>query len=531
MNNFNLFSELLSTKNIQKDAVKKVLFALILVLTKYLMLVYLFDLVLKCITNSNNYLEFFLVVLANIICVIIRIVVQNVTSFYLNDKLKLSLECFLGTRLYECFRNELLNERNIKENEYNLNFVKEKSYDVIDNVSLIISNFFLLIMTLIYVAKFSFLYLLIALFPITGLLLNIVIAKLEIKIYENESGIFYVLREMKKITNNFKVINYFCNFSLFNAFSKFKNKEFSDSLIKNRKYRKKISILCFGASLIKICAVFFIAVIISIRLIEQNVIKTIDIVVIINACNMMAAAISNIINKLMINKELIKHINKIFNSYYKHKTVVINNFYSLKFENITFKYKKSNTIFKYNLTIKKGDKKVIIGNNGGGKTTLLRLILGYVKPDSGNVFINGEAITDNFYLGTAIGIFEPYPILNIPVYKYILSNSENAKLSQEHIEILKKLGINIFDNINLDSKLSSGTYQAINIIRAIYSPYELIILDEPTSKLNSKLAILLIKEILEKKDTVIISTHDKRIISMFDSKNVIFLDKQDTYCR
>lgn len=116
----NLLNEIITDKKIFTISISKIISAAILNCTKFIMLVYLFDRILTCISNSNKYIDFVFIILMNVLCVVSRIITQNIETYYLNDALKLSLEKNFLEKLFNCFRMTDLNEyeQNKSDNEF-----------------------------------------------------------------------------------------------------------------------------------------------------------------------------------------------------------------------------------------------------------------------------------------------------------------------------------------------------------------------------------------------------------------------------
>lgn len=532
MDRFHLLKEIVTRKELLRLSMMKIIMSIASLMVKYIMMVYLFDQVLNCISNSKRYSDFLIIVVVNAGCVAIRLIIQNTESYYLNDTLKFSLESVFVGKLFQCFRKEPIYamKENKAENEYKVNFIKENTYTVIDNLGLSIANVFLLFLSFLYMAKFSYTYLVIVAFPLMSIFFNRIIARTEVKMSKKEAGVLQAIREIKKITDHKDALNLFCNFSLFTAFGQYKNIEFKKSIDLNKKSRWKVCIFSLIASLFRVCAVFFVAVLISIRLAGRGIMKPTDIVVVISACHLMAGAVSVIVSKITQNTELLKTINGIFGEFSEKDILEINEeVYRLKLENVTYKYGESGKEILYNVEIRKGNKVVITGSNGCGKTTLLKMILGYIEPCSGEIRINDKAVKERYHISNTVSVFEPYPLLNVTPAEYVAGGSADIALAAEDGQVMNDLGVDSSKKMNFGSHLSAGTRQALNLIRIIYSRQHLIVLDEPTSKLNEKLALPLIKRILSKDAIVLISTHDENVVSLFQNDSIIRLDSFGAY--
>ena len=199
------------------------------------------------------------------------------------------------------------------------------------------------------------------------------------------------------------------------------------------------------------------------------------------------------------------------------------------FNKVSFCYPGANQdiINNVSFSINKGDITGIIGQSGSGKSTVLNLILGLLEPTSGNIKIDGKPLTnDNAkYWQKNIG-FVPQQInliddtLKNNIAFGIEENLINISALQNSISLSQ---LTEFINQNPDRldalvgergiSLSGGQIQRIGMARALYTSPSLLILDEPTSSLDTETEKQLIDDILKlKKDrTVIIISHNKSI--------------------
>ena len=151
--------------------------------------------------------------------------------------------------------------------------------------------------------------------------------------------------------------------------------------------------------------------------------------------------------------------------------------------NMSFSYVKGNDLLKnINLNIKSGIYLSILGENGSCKSTLIKLILGLLKPDSGTIEISTTKIS---YVPQRLDNFNgEFPI----TVKEVLSSHAKAiklKDSKAVFNVLEKVNMSNFKN-NLIGNLSGGQQQRIFIARALLGDPDLIILDEPSTGVDEK---------------------------------------------
>ena len=210
----------------------------------------------------------------------------------------------------------------------------------------------------------------------------------------------------------------------------------------------------------------------------------------------------------------------------------------IKIDTVKFYWsKKSNfKIFVPNLEIKKGEKVLLLGESGSGKTTILSLICGFLNPLSGNIFINGKTInqlsskTKDEYRADNIGIifqqFNLLPYANVvdnvllPLYFSKVRSNNVPNKREKVIELFKQLRLP--DDITQfrASSLSMGQQQRVAVARALIGNPSLIIADEPTSSLDAdaqKIFLdLMFQQISENNSTLLMVSHDRSLSDQFD---------------
>jgi ABC-type multidrug transport system fused ATPase/permease subunit len=206
---------------------------------------------------------------------------------------------------------------------------------------------------------------------------------------------------------------------------------------------------------------------------------------------------------------------------------------SITLKNLSFSYDESNkTILKnFNLTINRGEYIGIIGSSGSGKSTLIDIILGLIKPNNGNVQIDGIELNINASNWNKLIGYVPQTIFltDDTIINNIALGVEPSEIDVSQVErIIKETQLDFFIN-SLDNgfhtmvgergvRLSGGQRQRIGIARALYNNPEILILDEATSALDSDTETLILNEILQYKrnKTIIVIAHRLSTLSNCD---------------
>ena len=202
----------------------------------------------------------------------------------------------------------------------------------------------------------------------------------------------------------------------------------------------------------------------------------------------------------------------------------------INIKNLSFGYNEERVLENIDLQIEKDDFMAIIGPNGGGKSTLLKLILGILKPQSGSIDFIDNSITIG-YVPQNININTDFPVTAIevvlmghngtkrPIFGYGKSETMCA------IQALREVGMEEYAKYRIGS-LSGGQRQRVMIARALCSHPSVVILDEPTSSIDAngqKQIYDLLKE-LNKTMTIIVVSHDISITMEYANK-VAYINK------
>lgn len=183
-----------------------------------------------------------------------------------------------------------------------------------------------------------------------------------------------------------------------------------------------------------------------------------------------------------------------------------------------------------NITIEDKEFVAIIGPNGGGKTTLLKSILGLIKPSSGEIRVYGNKLENkNISIGYVPQFIKFEKTFPIDVFDVVLmgrlksNNYLFHKYSKEDIEYSKKI-MNMLDIYHYRNRqigeLSGGQLQRVLIARALCMESKLLLLDEPTASLDkqSKTNIYEILKKLNENITILMVSHDTSFIFSYIDK-------------
>lgn len=186
-------------------------------------------------------------------------------------------------------------------------------------------------------------------------------------------------------------------------------------------------------------------------------------------------------------------------------------------------------------TLKKGESLGVLGPNGGGKSTLMKIIAGLLKPSSGQIFFNEIPVQD--YTNYPFNFFSYVPqnselntILPVKVEEFLDFSVSLYKIKNKNLidDLLKMVGV-FEKKSSLLSTLSGGEKQRVLIARAMINNPRLLLLDEPTKGLDSKGQdqLLSLIEMIKTKNQTAVMIVDHNINQIIKScHNILCLNKQ-----
>lgn len=209
----------------------------------------------------------------------------------------------------------------------------------------------------------------------------------------------------------------------------------------------------------------------------------------------------------------------------------------IEIKNLTVSYNGEDAINNINIEIKKGEFVAVVGPNGGGKTTLINTILGFLKADGGSVKIMPKSIVLSYV--PQISLVErnfPITVLETVLTAFLKSGLHPFKKFkireiEKATECLKLLGLNDYASRQI-SELSGGEFQRLLIARSLAADPEILLLDEPTSNVDiasrDKIFATL-KALNDKGLTVIMVTHDLSAATEYSSR-LVLINRELIYC-
>ncbi len=165
-------------------------------------------------------------------------------------------------------------------------------------------------------------------------------------------------------------------------------------------------------------------------------------------------------------------------------------------------------------TVVPGEILGLIGPNGAGKSTAIKLILDFIKPDSGSVAVFGETLNEKTknrigYLPEERGLYKKLPAINLIIYLASLKGMDRRPAERKADALLRQTGMLSNKKMKIE-EMSKGMGQMIQLIVTIIHDPELIILDEPFSGLdpvNTDLLKKILGSLRDQGKAIILSTH------------------------
>ena len=168
---------------------------------------------------------------------------------------------------------------------------------------------------------------------------------------------------------------------------------------------------------------------------------------------------------------------------------------AIEFREVVLAFDDRVILNKLSFKVNRGETRIILGGSGGGKSTIIKIVLGLLKPDSGRVFIDGEDITDYtevqmMTVRKKIGmVFQEGALFDsLSVYDNVAYRLHEQGLPEDQVEpeVRRMLRfVNLEDAIDkMPSELSGGMRRRVGIARALIGDPKIVLFDEPTAGLD-----------------------------------------------
>lgn len=190
-------------------------------------------------------------------------------------------------------------------------------------------------------------------------------------------------------------------------------------------------------------------------------------------------------------------------------------------ENITKSFGAKQVLKGIDLSVESGRALGLLGRNGAGKTTMIRIIMQVFQADSGRVLIDGKPMDVNRvrigYLPEERGLYPKKLIMEQLLYFAALQGIPARQAKKDALRLIDRLGMSEYANKRLDT-LSKGNQQKIQLVATLICDPQIVILDEPFSGLDPVNAMLLenlVKECIQQGKIVFFSSHQMNYVEEF----------------
>ena len=198
----------------------------------------------------------------------------------------------------------------------------------------------------------------------------------------------------------------------------------------------------------------------------------------------------------------------------------------IRFDHVSFTYpgEKHPALSDVSFTVTPGEHLVIVGLNGSGKSTIVKLLLGFYQPDSGSILINGidiQKLDVDSYLSTVACVFQDVIPYALPVEKNISTAEDSCDFDKMNKVLEDTCLVEALDKNTLQSEmtkefsshgtvLSGGTMQKVALARALYRDSSMLVFDEMTSAIDPETE-LRIMDVIERvgKDRIVVQISHK----------------------
>lgn len=216
---------------------------------------------------------------------------------------------------------------------------------------------------------------------------------------------------------------------------------------------------------------------------------------------------------------------------------------TIRFENVTFAYPGTAVKVLENVSfeLRQGDRAMLAGRNGSGKTTIIKLLCRFYRPDSGKIFVNGQDISripDEQYYKLIAAVFQDFSVFSFQIQENISMRPEEGTDNVRVWDCLEKAELEsavgglkekektfltrLFSETG--AELSGGEKQRLGIARALYKDARILVLDEPAANLDARMEEELYKSFYSMTRGKISLTVSHRLSQASVSNKILVLD-------
>ena len=209
---------------------------------------------------------------------------------------------------------------------------------------------------------------------------------------------------------------------------------------------------------------------------------------------------------------------------------------AVEFRNVHISFDDKKVLDDISFTVRKGEIKIILSGSGGGKSTILKLILGLLKPDHGQIFVEGEEISqfDEIEMQGVrdkIGmVFQEGALFDsLSVYDNVSYRLHERGVPEEDVErevLLLLRFVELEKELDkLPGKLSGGMRKRVSIARALVGDPKIVLFDEPTAALDPPTAYRICELVMRLRDlediATILVTHEMDVVKYLTTQYAV----------
>ena len=498
-------------------------------LQNYKYIIFLDDLFNFDFSNKKKAIEFFSIFL------IIFFIFKNLYLFFIKFFSENYLFKLRHELSYKIFKNTIYKNYSdvIKKNSsfyitLSLNVVSEIVNSIFSAIIFLIKEILLFVIVLILLLIFNFKFTIITLLIFTSFSLLIYLFSKNKLSKWSKKKIFYDEMQLRNINESLSLIKFL---KILNLEKFFLNKFSINNLKTNILSRNLVVLDQFPNLFFETIIIFFVG---STILIFNNPKDILNLIPILAVFALIAIRLRSSVTYILKSFHNLKYGREFIKTYFDNLTHIDleeSKFISFKnhinIENLNFGYGQKKIINNFSITINKGDIIGIKGQTGSGKTTLVDLIIGLLKKNSGKIFVDNEELKNK-------KLFNLIKIGYVPQDVYLIDGTvkENIEfdfINKNTISLKKIIDISeLYEFIDKSEKgvdtyiaengryISGGQKQRIGIARALFANPDLIILDEATNALDKVTQTKIYNNLKNLKITSIIISHQTENLDICD---------------